>query len=602
MKNIMLKTALFALVLLSWVACSSVTVPAQLTEDAKADALFDKAFKEQVALSPMTQTYLGIKDDYDKWDDLSDAAADRQLALSKQHMEELKSTVNYDELSAQTKLSYDLFVKSIEQQIANQQWRYHNYPVNQMFGLQSRVPSFLINIHQVSEVSHAEDYISRLNGVNEMFDQLLVQLQKRESMGVVPPNFVHDKVINDSQNVISGKPFVSGAEDSPILADFTAKVQALNLEDEAAAKLLEDAEAAMLNSVKPGYEKLIAFMTAQKSRATTDAGAWKFPNGENFYNDALARTTTTSMNAEEIHQLGLSEVARIHDEMRLIMKQVEFEGDLQDFFKHVDDPKFYLSSSDEDRAEFLKRSNEAIDGMSARLDDIFNVKPKADLIVKAVEPFREKSAGTAFYQSPALDGSRPGIYYVNLYNPTATPVYEIEALAYHEGVPGHHMQLAIVQELEGLPMFRKLGRYTAYTEGWGLYSEYLPIEFGFYSDPYSNFGRLSMELWRAIRLVVDTGLHAKRWTREQAIQYILDNSPTEQADAAKAIERYIVMPSQATAYKIGMLKIMELKSKASVALGDDFDIREFHDVVLKNGPVPLDVLENLVDGYIQANS
>ncbi len=602
MKNIFIRTALLVLVLLTYVACSSVTVPPVMTEDAKANALFDKAFQEQVALSPMTKTYLGMKDDYDKWDDLTDAAADRQLALSKKHLEEAKNTINYDELSAQNKLSYDLFVKSIEEEVADQKWRYHNYPVNQMFGLQSQIPSFLINMHQVGEVSHAEDYISRLNGVNAMFDQLIVQLQKRESLGIVAPNFVHDKVINDSQNVISGQPFASGDAVSPILADFTAKVEALELDDEVAAKLLEDARTAMLTSVQPGYEKLIAFMTAQKMRATTDAGAWKFPNGEDFYNNALAKTTTTDMNSEEIHELGLSEVARIHNEMREIMKQVEFDGDLQAFFKHVDDPKFYLSSSEEDRAEFLKRSNDAIDGMSARLDELFNVKPKADLIVKAVEPFREKSAGTAFYQSPALDGSRPGIYYVNLYNPTSTPVYEIEALAYHEGVPGHHMQLAIAQELEGLPMFRKLGRYTAYTEGWGLYSEYLPIEYGFYSDPYSNFGRLSMELWRAIRLVVDTGLHAKRWTREQAIQYILDNSPTEQADAAKAIERYIVMPSQATAYKIGMLKIMELKNKATAELGDNFDIREFHDVVLKNGPVPLDVLENLVDGYIQSNS
>ncbi|MDX1391996.1 MAG: DUF885 domain-containing protein, partial [Rheinheimera sp.] len=303
--------------------------------------------------------------------------------------------------------------------------------------------------------------------------------------------------------------------------------------------------------------------------------------------------------AEYIHQLGLDEVARIHDEMRAIMTQTGFDGDLKAFFNFMQtDPQFYYPETEAGKAAYLAQATAVIDDMRTRLDQLFLVKPKADLIVKAVEPFREKSAGKAFYQRPSMDGSRPGIYYANLYRMSDMPKYELEALAYHEGIPGHHMQLAIAQELEGIPKFRRFGGYTAYNEGWGLYTELLPKEIGLYQDPYSDFGRLAMELWRACRLVVDTGIHAKKWTREQAIAYLLENTPNTPTAVEKAIERYIVMPSQATAYKIGMIKILELRQKAKTALGEKFDIRAFHSTLLKNGPVPLDVLELLVDEYI----
>jgi len=248
----------------------------------------------------------------------------------------------------------------------------------------------------------------------------------------------------------------------------------------------------------------------------------------------------------------------------------------------------------------LAEATRIIDTMKSRLDELFIVKPKADMVVKAVEPFREQSAGKAFYEQPSMDGSRPGIYYANLYRMSGMPKYQMEALAYHEGIPGHHMQIAIAQELDNVPKFRKFGGYTAYIEGWGLYTEFLPKEIGMYQDPYSDFGRLAMELWRACRLVVDTGLHDKKWSREQAIQYLVDNTPNSKGEAVNAIERYIVMPGQATAYTVGMLKMLELREKAKTELGDKFDIRQFHDVVLKNGAVPLDVLEQLVDQYIQS--
>ncbi|MFQ3339544.1 MAG: hypothetical protein ACI9VO_002334, partial [Colwellia sp.] len=276
-----------------------------------------------------------------------------------------------------------------------------------------------------------------------------------------------------------------------------------------------------------------------------------------------------------------------------------FDGSLNDFFDFMrNDKQFYYPATDEGKQRYLDEAVALIDDMEGRLDSLFLTKPKATLKVKAVEGFREKSAGKAFYQSPSPDGSRPGIYYANLYDMKAMPSYQMAALAYHEGIPGHHMQLAIKQELTGIPKFRKFGGYTAHTEGWGLYSEMIPKEIGLYQDPYSDFGRLAMELWRACRLVVDTGIHTKQWTRKQGIEYYAQNTPNSLSDAVKMVERHVVMPSQATAYKIGMNKIIQLREHAKVTLGDKFDIREFHDVVLKNGPVPLNVLTHLVDSYI----
>src|SRR5437588_88065 len=299
---------------------------------------------------------------------------------------------------------------------------------------------------------------------------------------------------------------------------------------------------------------------------------------------------------------ALKEVARIHGEMEKIREKVGFKGDLSAFFKFMrEDPQFYLPDTDEGRAKYLAKAVQIVDEMKKRLDELFLTKPKADIVVKAVEKFRESSAGAAFYQQPAPDGSRPGMFYVNLRNMHDQPVYELEALAHHEGIPGHHMQIAIAQELSGIPKFRKLGaRFTAYTEGWGLYSELTPKEIGMYQDPYSDFGRLSLELLRAARLVVDTGMHAKKWTRDQAIDYLKQNTPNSEGDRVDAINRYILMPSQATAYKIGMLKILEFREKAKHALGAKFDLHQFHDVVLTNGALPLDVLEELVNRWIKS--
>jgi uncharacterized protein (DUF885 family) len=560
---------------------------------------FQEQWDAEIALSPMFQTYLGDKTDYDKWDDMSAASEERELERTKMRLAYLKDSVEINALDEATKLSYKLAVQQQEDDIADYKYRLHNYPVNQMRGIHSQVPSFLINMHQITNKSDAEAYVSRLNGVGEMFDQVIEGLKEREAAGIVPPKFVFPRAIESCKNILKGLPFENSTQYSTLLEDFLNKLKNIDLEDGDKKALLAEAKTALSNSVKPAYDKLIAFLEDQEKRATTDHGAWKFPDGGDYFNNALARTTTTDMTSDEIHELGLAEVKRIHAEMNAIKEHVKFEGSLQDFFKFMkEDKQFYYPDTKQGREEYMAEATRMIDSMKSRLDELFLRKPKADMIVKAVEPFREKSAGKAFYQAPALDGSRPGTYYANMYDIMAMPKYQMEALAYHEGIPGHHMERAMSQELENIPMFRKMGGYTAYTEGWGLYTEFIPKEMGFYSDPYSDFGRLAMELWRACRLVVDTGIHSKKWTREEGIKYYTENTPNAKSDAVKMVERHIVMPSQATAYKVGMNKILELRKMAKNKLGNKFDIREFHGVVLDNGALPLNVLEEMVNDYI----
>ncbi|TWX55704.1 DUF885 domain-containing protein [Colwellia hornerae] len=568
-----------------------------MSESEKANQLFDTIFDEDVSRSPMTQTYLGIKTDYDKWDDISEENNTKELSITKINLQRVKA-IDSTKLDEQTLISYHLLVQKLENKISDHKWRFHNYPVNQMFGLHSRVPAFLINQHSIKNIKEAQDYIARVQGANSLLEQLTTQLKLREQLGIMAPKFVYPHVIRDSKNILQGAPFSEG-EDSTILADFTKKVDKLAISVDEKNVLMADVKVALITSIKPGYEQLVSYLKVLEKKADDKDGAWKFPQGKAFFNNALQRTTTTDLTADQIHQIGLSEVDRIHSEMRVIMEKVGFKGELADFFEFMrTDKQFYYPADAAGKQRYLNEAVALIEDMKDRLDSLFLTKPKAELTVKAVEAFREKSAGKAFYQQPAPDGSRPGIYYANLYDMKAMPIYQMAALAYHEGIPGHHMQIAIKQELTNIPKFRKFGGYTAHTEGWGLYAEMLPKEIGLYQDPYSDFGRLAMELWRACRLVVDTGIHSKKWTRAQGIGYYVNNTPNAKSDAVKMVERHVVMPSQATAYKIGMLKIIELREQAKVELGDKFDIREFHDVVLRNGPVPLNVLAQLVNSYI----
>lgn len=581
------------------------TAEAIAAETAALNTWFEETFQDSVERSPQTKTFLGIKDaDYGRWDDPSMANAERELELQRAAVEEMRETFDFELLDDQTQLSWRISEYQLQRAEANWPFRYHSYPFNQLFGAQSRIPAFLINQHQVASRDDAEAYISRLEGVDTYLGGIMEITEESARLGITPPAFVYDYVLADARNVISGYPF-EGEPDtpSPLYDDFRNKVEGLvtngAISEPERTALHVSASEALLDSVEPAYTDLIDMLERQKALATNDDGVWKLPDGDAYYASRLSAQTTTSMTADDIHELGLRETARIHDEMLAIMAAVEFEGTLLEFFDFMrTDEQFYLPNTDEGREQYINDAKAMIAVMEGRLPEVFNRFPQADMVVKAVEPFRERSAGKAFYQRPSADGSRPGVYYANLYRMEDMPTYQMEALAYHEGTPGHHMQIAIQQELEGIPSFRRFSGVTAYSEGWGLYSEYFPKEMGFYQDPYSDFGRLAMELWRAARLVVDTGLHDKQWTREEAVQWLLNNTPNPENDARKAIDRYIVLPGQATAYKIGMNKILELRAKAEAELGEAYDIRDFHDVVLKDGPVPLAILEENVDKWI----
>lgn len=571
----------------------------QQDQNAAIMAFFEEYDAQQLATSPLAKSYRGIKDsDYGRWDDGSDEAEARTHAAEQAALKEMRARFDPAKLSPENRLSYRLFEKRAARTNAAFKYNDYGYVFDQMNGAQSQIPAFLINIHRIDSKSDARAYINRLYGIGPGLNQAIASSKARAAKGIMPPKWVYPYVISDARNVITGAPFGEGP-DAPLYADFKAKVAKLGISAVEKDLLVEQAAQALNDAVKPAYEALIAEMSVQEKVAGTDDGVWRFPDGAGYYAERLSNYTTTNMTPDQIHELGLAQVARIHREMGVVQKKMGVKGDLQAFFKYMrETPKFYAPETDEGRALYLAETQKAQVAITPLLPKWFGTLPKAPLVVKRVEEFREKSAGKAFYQRPAPDGSRPGTYYANLYKMADMPLTEVEALFYHEGVPGHHLQLAIQTELKDVPAFRKFGGVTAYSEGWGLYSEKLAKDMGLYTDPARDFGRLQLELHRAIRLVVDSGLHHKRWTREQAIKYVEDNSADAPGGIVKAIERYIIYPGQATAYMVGRLKISELRDKAQKALGSIFDVRGFHDTVLKSGPVPLDVLEEQVDAWI----
>jgi len=550
--------------------------------------------------SPIGKAYRGIRDaDYGRWDEVSDEADAADFQRLQDAIAQMQAEYDVAALSSQDALSYRLFELLGERRASLYPFREYGFLFDHRRGAHTNIPAFLINIHRVSTIEDAEAYVSRIEGIGPQLDALVVEARERADAGVMPPDWVYPYVIADLERLIDA------GDNNAILEDLDAKLAPLTPDlpagSEAEASetiyLSNAAREAWNSSARPAYQRLLAEMQRQQAIAPTDDGIWRLPEGEAYYAALLQSYTTTNLSADEIHNIGLREVERIHGEMRAIMAQVGFEGSLQDFFEYTrtDDQFFYTS-----REEYVADAQAAIDRLAERMPEFFGVLPTDPLVIKPVEAFRERSAGKAFYQRPAPDGSRPGTYYVNLYNLRDMSKNELEALAYHEGLPGHHLQLSIQTQLGDLPAFRRFGGVTAYSEGWGLYSEELGKDMGYYTDPYSDFGRLGMELWRACRLVVDTGIHSKRWSREEAIQYLTDNTPNPQGDIVKAIERYITTPGQATAYMIGKLKIMELRARAREELGENFDIRGFHDAILTSGPVPLSIMEENVMNWVAA--
>jgi len=585
------------------VAAEPTTAVSSVTEDERLTAFFDEIFERDVSESPMFQARLGRKtEDYGRWDDFSDADQQFEYEQSIADLDRLRSEFEYDALSESAKMSYRIFEYNRERDIRNFDWRLHNYAISPMNDIASNLPTFLQNIHKIETRQDALDYISRLEGVPMVMQQFVERLRRSESIGVVPPMMVYPKVLPGAQNVLKGGPFEETAEDGILLADFRSKLASLELDQEEKDILLNDAANALSGPFRNGYQTLITELLRLQKVADNDNGVWSLPDGEAYYANRIKNWTTVTRTPDELHELGLAEVARIRAEMQQIMTEVGFEGDLAAFFEYVrTNPENYYENTDEGREEYIRDATALIEGIYDIADDYFNVLPKAPLEVRRVEPWREAGSSTAFYNRPSPDGSRPGVYYINQQNMNAVQKHIMNSLAYHEGAPGHHFQLAIQQELQGIPKFRLFGGYSAYSEGWALYSELLAYEAGLYEGmPMRNFGRLAEEMKRAVRLVVDTGMHYKQWPLEQSIEYMTANTPMATADIERQIKRYYVLPGQALSYKVGMLTILELRERAREQLGEAFDIREFHDAVLKNGAVPMQILEEVIDAYITA--
>ncbi|MBO6584284.1 MAG: DUF885 domain-containing protein [Hyphomonas sp.] len=587
-----------------------VTAEEMAANGERLNAWFDAKYEEELQFSPIGLTFLGRKDKNDQIDCFTLECHEEQLAWRVAATEEMENEFDYDALSPADRISYDIWKYQTEQEVAGEEYLYNGYIFDQMNGPQGFMPTFLINFHNVESVEDFDALVNRISETGRAMNEAILIARESASRGVHAPKFAYEGVIDQSKKVITGAPFTEG-EDSALYADVKSEIAKLSeagelTEEEAAAKL-EQARIALVDNFQPAYEAIIAFAEEDMANSPdpdSPVGADTQPNGKDYYNHLLATQTTTDLTADEIHEIGLAEVARIHEEMEAIKQEVGFEGTLQEFFTMLrdskDDERFYYPNTDEGRQAYIDDATRDIENIKANLPEFFGILPKADLVVKRVEPFREQDGAAQHYYPGTPDGSRSGTYYAHLSDMTAMPKRELEVIAYHEGIPGHHMQISIAQELEGVPQFRTQAGFTAYIEGWALYSEWLATEFpDTYEDPYSNFGRLGSEIWRAIRLVVDTGIHSKGWTEEEAVQYFLNNTAITEMQARSEIQRYIVMPGQATSYKIGMMKIQQLRKKAEDELGDKFDIRAFHDTVLGGGALPLEILERRIDQWIE---
>jgi uncharacterized protein (DUF885 family) len=585
-------------------ARDTLSVNTSEQETSRFVAWLDDKFAELMDFSPMGKTRNGDKSNYGDLDEVSEAALDKALQWRRDSVAEMRTGFDRDLLDTEAQLSWELWEYQLEMAEMNLPFRRHSYIFGRN-GPQTGLPNDLINYHAVADISDMQAYISRLRQSKRYMEQYLERAKLAAADGIRAPFFDYDRAMNEIQRVVSGAPF-DAAGSSAIWTDINDKLA--NLVDtgvateEQAAQLEEAARTALLEYFKPGYDQALAWLEADRVNVPDHAtGASSLPNGAEYYSARLKTMTTLPLNADEIHDLGISEVARIQAEMDDIRRRVGFEGSLQDFFNFMrENDDFYFENTDQGRADYLTMAEEVLADVAQKLPDYFGILPKASLEVRRVEAFRESAGGAAHYRSGTKDGSRPGVFYVHLADMRAVAVNRLENLAYHEGLPGHHMQRSIQKELDGVPQFRANGSYTAFTEGWGLYAELLGKEMGGYLDPYSDMGRLSGEIWRAVRLVVDTGIHAKQWTEDQAVQYALENSPRPELSVRSEIKRYFNNPGQATAYKIGMLKILEYRAKAEAELGEKFDIKAFHDTVLGSGPLPMTALEAKIDRWIES--
>lgn len=569
--------------------------------DAALRALLDEAYARTLELSPMLGASVGAAIGRDRWDDFSSAgeqavADTAALNLRRLHM------IDYAGLSPDAQVQYKAFESDQQIIVERYRWRRHDYPLNQIVGLPIDVPNVLINQHPIASMADAEAYVSRLELTPQPFDQLIERLRDHAAAGFLMPASLYPLLIDGARQVIRGAPFEAG-DDSPVWADFQRKVGGVDLAPAARDALLARANAALTGRFQGAYQRLIAELERQAAKATRSDGVWALPDGEAYYAFLIRQFTTTRMTPEQIHQLGLAEVKRIHGEMQAIMDRVGFSGTLQAFMAQLKrDPKFYCPNTDAGRQAYLDRANAILAKMQAALPKVFR-EPPLPLVIRRAEIYREPSLPAGYYDAGSPDGKRPGYIYLNLRDMADRATFDLEDLLYHEGLPGHHMQISTVLKNPQVPELRKTNEWwqnTAFVEGWALYAESLAKELGFYQDPYSDFGRLGGELWRACRLVVDSGLHYKRWSREQAIRYLDDNTASTHAANVAEIDRYLAVPGQATAFTVGMRAFRQHRDRARAALGAAFDIRDYHRVALNYGFIPLSALEQAVDNWIAA--
>ena len=555
------------------------------------NAMYEEYFERDLELNPLRATFIGDN----RWNDrlpnyLGPEHRATQKALWKEYLDKL-GAFDVASLEGQDLLNYEMFTYNLNINLEGHEIPTYLMPINQFRSL----ANFFVqmgsgsSVQPFNTVQDYDNFLGRVDGFLVVMEQARTNMREGIKLGYVQPRILMEKVIPQLESQL-----VENVEESAFYRPVRNMPESFSEEDR--SRLTSAYVDAIGTKLVPAYAAMRDFIRDEYIPAARDTdGIDGVPGGDEIYAYLVRRTTTTDMTPEEIYELGLREVDRIRGEMRAVMKEVGFEGDLYAFFEFLNnDPQF-----------FFDEGQQLIDGYDALRDEVrekvmtlFYRYPKADYEIRAVEPFREKSAAGGSYMRPSPDGSRPGVFYANTYDIKARPKWSMESLFLHEAVPGHHFQGALTLEIEGLPRFRKFGGFTAYSEGWALYAESLGKEMGMLSDPYQYFGALNAELWRAIRLVVDTGLHSRGWTREQVLEYMYANSPTKPARAVAEAERYMAIPSQALAYKVGQLKISELRARSEAALGNNFNIKDFHAQVLDDGPVPLSVLEGKIDRWI----
>lgn len=548
--------------------------------------------------SPMLQSYRGLKTHYNEWDDISEQAS---AAYHQQMMAFLQRlhAMPVQNLSHESNLNARILIYDLEQSAGLYAYRHYNFPVNPMYGLHTQIPTFMINVQRIDDIDDAKAYIERIENTKALIGQLIEQLKIREKKGIIAPAFVYEKVIAASQNVIRGYPLDNSKEDTPniLWQDFKSKLDKVSPYPSTREYLEKDLKNALQKQYLPAYQGLISYLQSQQAKAGKNTGFAQYKQGKEYYSLALKEAASLDVTAEYVHQLGLQRVADIQAQITALLPALGVESLSALFEKTRQDPTLYYQG-EEGKKQALSDTKTYIRTINQKLGQAFINVPDIKLMVKPVESYREISAPVAFYDGPSDDGSRPGIYYMNMAKLSEMPKFQFPALTYHETLPGHHLQIISALQATELPDFRRHGNFTAYTEGWGLYAESLAGELGAYQDPWQQYGALLMSLWRATRLVLDTGLHYYGWTKEQAVKYRMDNTPFTLADSEQSVERYIVMPGQATTYMLGAMAISAEREKARHKLGERFDVREFHDFILSLGPVPLNILSEEVDHWI----